>query len=87
MATRGSWEPVRTSAANAFLEMRPKLNLGIYLETASTAWVDPFSYIEKASEFVNLMQPALKSAMEQNEKSVVAAIRDVAPAVRALYGQ
>lgn len=78
--------PARASAVEAFVALSHRLSLDIYLDTASTAMVDPFSYIDRAEDFRLVIQPALESAMERNEKSPTVAIKEVAGAVGALYG-
>lgn len=79
--------PVRASAVESFVSLSRDLDLSIYLETAATAQVDPFSFIDRAEEFRRLIQPALVSAMERNEKPIAVAIREVAGPIRALFGR
>lgn len=79
--------PVRRSAMDAFIGLTSDINLAVYLETAATAQVDPYSYIRNADEFDKLIRPVLESAMVRNEKPIRIALEEVGGAVRALYGQ
>ncbi|NLN19937.1 MAG: extracellular solute-binding protein [Firmicutes bacterium] len=79
--------PARASAVDAFVGLSRDLNLGIYLETASTAMIDPFAYLDRSEDFRRIIEPALVSSMERNEKPPAIAIEEVAESIRLLLAE
>ncbi len=79
--------PVRRSAMDAFINLTHDIDLSVYLETAATAQVDPYSYIRRASDFDRLIRPVLESAIVRNEKPIRTALQEVSDAIRALYSE
>lgn len=79
--------PVRRSAMDAFINLTDEIDLSVYLETAATAQVDPYSYIRHADDFNKIIRPVIESTIVRNEKPIRIALEEVGGAIRALYAE
>lgn len=77
--------PIRKSLFRDYTALNKDKSLRHFFEAAITAHVDPSAVMVRADDAVKLIDDALRSSLENNQKPIKQAIEEIAPAVRNLY--
>lgn len=77
--------PIRKSLYQDYLELFPNRAAEFFYSGALDARPDPTSLMVHATEAAELIDQAIESSIVLNEKDVRTAVREIAPAIRALY--